>query len=311
MYSKQLTLILLLFICNSLNLFTQVNGGTNEKLRELYNLDRFEDCLFKADKMTQSSKYSKDPEPYLYVAMCFHKISFIDPEELDNEYSDPLRDALKFALKYKYKDRNKELYEQNKEFFSDLKMTSVVRANSSVDVGNYREASSVLNTLIRVEEDNPGLELFKGICDIRNRNKSGNRFIEKALDSLRIASSDTLYHTTIDDGTKEALTSGTLLFCNTLEEENMKDSSKYVIKLVHTILPESDVIEQEYYKIWGIEKENPKFKNGFEVQYKTSVSDKNQPIPVDSTYKDSLNSAEKIETLPLQDTSENIIEEGL
>ena len=64
-------LILTINLCG----FSQVEGGTNEKLAKLYNQGKYESCLFKADNLTYKEGSSRDPEPYLYISMCFYQLS--------------------------------------------------------------------------------------------------------------------------------------------------------------------------------------------------------------------------------------------
>ncbi len=282
--------ILLLFCSTVFTIQAQVNGGTIDKLRDMYNLDKFEDCLYKADKYTFSEKYRRNPEPYLYVSMCFFKVSQTDPEELDSEYKDPLSDALKYALKYKMKDRKKELYYQNIEFIDDLKMAAVIRANSFTSIGNFRSASSTLNSLNRIDDNNPAIELYKGISDVKNRNTSGNRLIKKALDTLRIrVSNNSDYLSEIDDASVEAMVRGTSFFVDYLEEKEMSDSVKTIISLIKKVLPENEEIASKYNSINGIEDDKPDSKNGFEIVYSKTTSDKSLlKTKVDSLSNDSI-----------------------
>ena len=57
------------------HLQSQVVGGSYEKLAKLYNLGKYETCLYKAEDLTFKEDSKKDPEPYLYMAMCFIELS--------------------------------------------------------------------------------------------------------------------------------------------------------------------------------------------------------------------------------------------
>jgi hypothetical protein len=108
-------------------LLAQVIGGEQDKLFDMFLLEKYEDCYYKAFKMTETEKYKSDPEPYLYVAMCNLKIHY--DRELSEEYPNALKDALKYTekgLKYHAKAIKKEIptfpMEDNLEFIDEVMM---------------------------------------------------------------------------------------------------------------------------------------------------------------------------------------------
>ncbi len=253
----------------------QVTGGKIEKLRELYNLEKYEDCMFKADRLSQSDKHSKDPEPYLYMSMSMYKISLQDNEELKEAYKDPIADAIKFALKYKMKDKKLELYEANKSYFITLKQAAVNQASTPLRSSEYRKASSIYGNILKLEDD-PAIKFIKGFCEIKLRNPAmGNKLVTEALNYYEKAVlTDSLFYKKIDAGSKEALIDGSLLFCNYLTDQNLADSAKKVALIAHKLLPQEEVVTNKYNKLWDIKDDSkPRVKNGMLVNYKTSISD--------------------------------------
>ena len=69
-------LMLLFFLFSVCTIFSQ-DKDQYSKLKELYGEKRYEDCAYKAETMTMKDKYSRDPEPYLYLAMCNYEISLL------------------------------------------------------------------------------------------------------------------------------------------------------------------------------------------------------------------------------------------
>ena len=96
MFSQKLvlsvTLLCAVFIANA-----QVIGGSNTKLEKLYNEGKYENCLLKADGMTYKDDYAKDPEPYLYISMCFYQLSKSEDPDIQADYKNAFKDAVKNA----------------------------------------------------------------------------------------------------------------------------------------------------------------------------------------------------------------------
>lgn len=259
----------------------QVNGGTNDKLRDLYNLGKFEDCLFKAERLTEGEKSGKDPEPYLYVSMCYFEISKKDPEELkDGEFKDPLGDALKSALKYKMKDRKNELYQQNMPYFLELKKSFVHQASNAISAGDYRKPISIFTNFLKLMNDT-SLMFTRSVCEIMTKNAVGAKNIQPAFAYFKNQiENDSTFYKKLDEGSQEALAEGALLYTNYLADNNMEDSAKTVISVMYQALPGSKLVRNKYYKVWNIkEDQRPEFKNGAKVKYQKNESDKDLPIP--------------------------------
>lgn len=278
------------FVFYTFSLVSQVSGGSNEKLRELYNLGKFEDCLFKAERLTQSDKTSKDPESYLYMSMCFLEISKRDPQELeDTEFKDPLAESLKSALKFKMKDRKGELLAQNAPYFSLLKQAHVQVVSAAISNGDYRKPVSVLTNLLKLQNDTSIL-FTKGVCEVLTKSMAGHKSIQQSFDYLsKNTSQDSLFYKKLDQGSQEALMEGAILWTNHLQDQGLEDSAKKVIEVMYQALPESKLVRNKYNKLWGIEESGrPGFKNGAKVSYKVHQSETDIPVEKDLPKNDSL-----------------------
>ncbi len=270
-------LIPILFINN---LYTQVVGGQNLKLQTLFNTGKYEDCMFKAERLTQSDKTSKDPEPYLYMSMCFYEISLKEEGELKESYKNPLNDALKYALKYRMKDRKNELYEQNMEYF--IKLTGAVgrEASAAISSGDYRKPISLYTNALKLVEDT--IILFsKGVCEVLTKNFTGEKNIQTSLKYLKERMENEDYKKSIPSELKEILVDGTLAYCDYLVDNNQEETAKDIIQTTYAILPEEKIIKNRFMKLWNIkEDERPEYKNGVKMIYKQFESEQDSMLSI-------------------------------
>ena len=115
------TLFVCVVILFSLQLSAQVAGGSNEKLAKLYNTGKYESCLYKADSYTYKENHTNDPEPYLYISMCLYELSKSDDPEIQEDYKDAIKQAIKYVGKFAKKDKHNEYYPLNIEYVNTIK----------------------------------------------------------------------------------------------------------------------------------------------------------------------------------------------
>ena len=82
--------------------------------------EKYEDCLAKAERYTQNDNTKRDPLPYLYMSMCLFEMSKIPKYQEMDDYKKADRDALKWAEKYRKKDKNKEFFNNYEDYWSEL-----------------------------------------------------------------------------------------------------------------------------------------------------------------------------------------------
>lgn len=155
----------------------QVAGGDAEfdRLFDLYAMDNVEDCLWKAQRLTEKEKYRKNAEPSLYVAMCFWQVHNTPSRFEGDQYRKPFKNAIKYALKGMRKDKEGVLYEQNKALFVELKLEAIARATGEMDEQDFRKAASWLKKAHKLDESDAELQLALGISQILYNNVSKGR----------------------------------------------------------------------------------------------------------------------------------------
>lgn len=185
MQITRLFIIFLLFI--SLSGIAQVKGGYNEKLAKLYSAGKFESCLFKADNLTYKESTSRDPEPYLYIAMCFYQLSKSSDPIIREDYSDGEKQAVKYAGYFIRKDKEGDMYEDNLEFITMLKELQFAKIKKEFDEEEYRKAGTQCKKYAKLnKEEDFTVSYFIGACEILSRNiTTGQRDLDEAKEGLK------------------------------------------------------------------------------------------------------------------------------
>lgn len=161
----------------------QVVGYKYEKLYKIFIDQRYETCLFKAEDLVLKEKTKKDPEPYLWMSMCFYEISQLPEQE--EFYVNALRYAFQMAAKCKKKDKEKLYYEQNMNYIKKLKKTGIEKAEAYYKNKKYRRASSTYNYVLKIGPDE-SIRYTRGVCDVLARNLStGMLNIKLAMKNIR------------------------------------------------------------------------------------------------------------------------------
>jgi len=194
---RKLLLFAFLFICIYQNANTQVVGGTYEKLAKLYNQGKYENCLFKADNLTYKPESTNDAEPYLYIAMCFYQLSLSEDPIIQEDYSDGVKQAIKYAARFIKKDKEGVMYTENIEFINLLKEIQKNEIKTLFDKGEYRKAATSAKLFDKLNKDEDLVLLyFIGINGVMSNNLTqGTRDIEEATTKLNEVFSKGTYKT--------------------------------------------------------------------------------------------------------------------
>lgn len=299
----------------SISTQAQVYGGQQTKLFDLFAFEKYEDCLYKAERMTISEKTRRDPEPYLYMSMCFYKISLMpDQEDLDEVYKDPLKDAISYAGKFIKKDKKGELVQVNIGYFNELKGAGLSQIVNLLDQDlDYRKAASFGDKILRFSEDQ-NILFLTGVCQLISLNSQGEDNVKTSYSKILSEYRSPGFKK--DEISEPALILGMRLLADHLIKTSQMDSCKSLISNAKDILPDSKEITDKYNEIFDIVvvEEKPKEKDGVKIKYKTHSSSEDVEIPsnakeIEKENKinsiDALDSPEELKIAPV----ENPIEE--
>jgi len=250
-YMKQILVVAGLFM-----LLGQANGqppkGGDEqfqKLFDLYAMEKFESCAFKAEGMSAKDKYRRQPEPYLYMAMCFLKIHlFIDDYEPD-KYKAPLKDALKYAYKFRKLDKDSSMFNSNLPFIDALKEEANKNASFYYKDKQYRKSATEYNRILKVDPGDDNVRLMTGLVQVLSKNLGeGQKNLDLALTNLKQKNADKSFKA--GTVTEPILVDAFIGYSNFLVESGKREEAEVAIQLARELLPRNTAIVRHYNKIY-------------------------------------------------------------
>jgi len=237
-------LLPLIFLFSIVNASAQVVGGMDFKLEKLYMDEKWEDLGFKAIKMTEDDKYKKDPEPFLYVSMAFFQISQGNDAKLQEEYPKALADAVKYATKFRSKDKEGTWYQDNKDYFEELKKAAIADAAPFVDDDKKRRnAVTAYKNLTKAIPEDYNLLFYKGVLETMTRNEAeADRNIVEAMKGLSASYADPKYKPS--KASVHLLEDGMIRWADLLIQKSYVDSARKTLDVWGTqFFPNSEKIK--------------------------------------------------------------------
>jgi hypothetical protein len=233
--------LLLLFLCGTVfNSYSQPPGY--DDLIIYYADGSYEKLLKRAEKYTISDKTKKDPIPFLYLSKCNFEMSK-DQKWLE-KYPKAFNDAIRFAGNVIKKDKTGEIYDDNINYFTELKVAVVEDIKNLVDEGSYPKLMGYIAKLHRFSKDDVGSYFLRAASQYQQKDKGGGKLSQKEawerLDAV----------TSIDDWRPidlEMLRIGVIEYCNAqINVMRQTDPAKKLLGKVKQWF-EDDEIFMEYY----------------------------------------------------------------
>ena len=254
MEMKRVFLACVLVLVGLLSVKAQVKNSNFQKLFDLYTMEEYDKCAYKAEKYSQKDKYKRDPEPYLYMAMCFYQ-AHVQPEKFDQEFDDPLKDALKYAYKFRKKDKTGELFESNRELLDKIREEALANAKFYYNDNDYRKASSEFKRIQKVIPDDFNVMLMTGVADIMAKNASqGERLVVVALDSIRAQDERGVWEK--DEVTYDIMIKGIVGYTNYLSEVERLEEAQETLTFARKLVPDDATLKSQYKKIYAKDPEH-------------------------------------------------------
>ena len=242
---KKIILLILssIFIVNFS--FSQVVGSKFEKLTKLYNAQRYEDCLYKADNYTYKDKTRKEPEPYLYMAMCYYQLSLMDDPDIQEDYPKALKNSIKYLIKFKKKDKKDEYYTKNIDFVNNIAKIIIDEAKKHCKDKSYRKASSSYKHYSKLFPEDDNIKFMIGACNMLANNYSeGRTYISDAI--VKLQENYNKEKSLKNSNTLPILEDAFILYSNYLVTDKEIDSAKVTISIAKNFFPNSGNIKIQY-----------------------------------------------------------------
>ena len=126
--------------------------------------EKYENILYKCFRYIDDDKTKKLPLPYIYIAQAYMGIHLTDDHELRESFeadkNKALKNSLKYASKYRKKDKELEHYAEFTEYFDELWTQTKNAAETEMDNEKYTKAKSYYKYLCTIDPEDPGATLM-------------------------------------------------------------------------------------------------------------------------------------------------------
>ena len=161
-------LLLAFFLLGSINIIAQ-EQDTYPDLLALFVDEKFEKCLYKAEKYTLSDKSKKHALPYLFMSRCYFEMSKRD--EFKEKYKAAGKDCFKYATKYVVKDKERKFYAEHEDYFTELRNKAISEAELSMDNKKYSQSKTYYDYLADWDTHDAGAWIMMAISYQMNKQK--------------------------------------------------------------------------------------------------------------------------------------------
>lgn len=201
-------------------------------LRILYMDQKYEKLISKAEGYVAKDKTRKSPEPYLYLSKAYFEMSQLDEYAEKYPPDKSFRDALKWASKYRRKDKEGNIYDDNDFYFNELKKSAIEEAGGLMSDQKYSRAKRYYDGITDFDPTDAGAWLMLGYCQLQMRSMQEAKLTyQEAGKAMYTANLEKLNSTE-----RKLLLNGVINYADYLIEEGMKDSARTTLDLARPAL---------------------------------------------------------------------------
>jgi hypothetical protein len=236
-----------LIAVSTLFLGAQAQKQPYEDLLVKYVDEKYEDCLAKAQMYTERESTKKDPLPYLYMSMCLYEISKIEKFRAMEEYKKADKEALKWAEKYRKKDKNKEYFDNYADYWGELNtMAQEWGINDFENPKGLSKAKQTFDSMTGYYPENPGAWLMLALCQYKtNLAKEADLSVKSFRSALDAAGGVGM----LPDDQKKLMKTALIKYAEYLDSKGDSSGARAAIELGKDALkddPEFKVAIEEY-----------------------------------------------------------------
>jgi tetratricopeptide (TPR) repeat protein len=238
--SKIIVLIFIGLFSFQINGIAQPDDEYNDLL--FYLVDgKYDKLLYKSMDYIQDDETRRDALPYLYTSMCYFEMSQLD--EYDEEFPRAFKDAVKYCVKYRKKDKSGFYVADNIEYIDNLKKLTFEVADNYYQIGKTSKAKSYYKYLVGMDPNDWGAWFLKGVSESKlNMTADSKISIETAMNGLESIES-------IDDyweGQTLLLKQGIIYYSEYLKENGKIVEAKELMTLGYNFLKDDNEFKIAY-----------------------------------------------------------------
>lgn len=132
-------------------------------LLALFVDEKYEKCLYKAEKYTMKDATMAQGLPYLFMSRCYYEISKLGTEELKEKYPSASKDCLKYASKYISKDKEKTFYAEYEDYFTEIRSFAINEGEVNFGNQKYSQGKTFFKYLTDWDANDAGAWIWMGL----------------------------------------------------------------------------------------------------------------------------------------------------
>ena len=205
----------------------QAQKHVYDDLLVLYVDEKFDKCIYKAENYTLNDATKKDPLPFLYMSMCFYEMSKLEKYQAD--YPKAGRDALKYAEKFRKKDKENEFFGNYEDYWANLNTTAMQEGEALMDdPKGLSKSKQVWSSMTVYYPENPGPWLMLAITQYKaNSTKEGDLSV-KEFDK-RVAEAGDLSR--LPEDQRKLLKNALIRYSDFMTEKGQRDQGRKYLSL--------------------------------------------------------------------------------
>lgn len=137
----------------------------------LYVDGNYKKLAIKADKYTLKEETKNDPYAYLWASKALFKIAQQNVQ--DEEFKNAYKDCISYLAKCVKKDKTKEVYEKEKDFFLEVKNSMIENTINEYVSKNYKKSQEYCKKLLSIFPDDVSTKLMDAACRFKNKDIPG------------------------------------------------------------------------------------------------------------------------------------------
>jgi len=217
-------------------------------LLELLVDEKYEKLLRDAEKYTLDEDTRREPMPYLYMSMGYRAIALKDDDpDLQEKYPKAFKNAFKYAVKHRKKDKDNLYYHEYIDYFDDLRTEVMSESFGYIGEEKFTKAKGNYKNLTKLDEGDVGAWLMKACMEhISKSTREAGLSFEAAEKLMNEGAVDNLTEVQID-----LLRDGIIYTATMLDEEGSATEARKWLELGHPIFSENEEFMVTYEMIAG------------------------------------------------------------
>lgn len=165
------SLALVIFVSLSAHGQEVIDINEYDDFRVMLMDEEYEKLVKKSVAITENDKRRREPMPYLFAAMAYFEIS--KDEKFDEDHPKAFDLSLKYAGKYRQKDKGGDYVDANKDFIDELRGSAMEVGENYVEEENWSKAKRYYKYITKFDPTDPGAWLMRGYTEIKGNDRTG------------------------------------------------------------------------------------------------------------------------------------------